>query len=1153
MHSIPVPQRRARAAILALVAIVAALWGLFVLQSGANALTITAITPVNDVAGAVNAAYDISYSTPTSGSTSSIIVVFPAGYTIGATATVQNAAGTAGKITNNGTDENPATVSTNPGTRTVTVSFGPSALSANSTFFRIVTGITNPTSAGVTGTFSITTNAPGETPDADNTVTIVAGAASATTSTISGGGPVIANGVDTSAITITLRDANSNLIAGVTPTFSATGTGNTNGACSASNASGVSSCTLASTVAQVKTIETATPVVTTGGATVTFDAGTASATTSTITGTGPVIANGVATSAITTTLRDAANNAVAGVTPTFSATGTGNTNGACSVSNASGVSSCTLASTVAQVKTIEIATPVVTTGGATVTFASGSVSATTSTISGSGPVTANGVATSAITITLRDGSSNLIAGVTPTFSATGTGNTNGACGVSNASGVSSCTLASTVAQLKTIEIATPVVTTGGATVTFVAGAASPTTSTISGSSPVTANGVATSAITITLRDANSNLVAGVTPTFSATGTGNTNGACGASNASGVSSCTLASSVAQVKTIEIATPVVTTGGATVSFVAGSASGGTSTITGVSGVQADGVSTSTITITLRDASSNAVAGVTPTFTASGSGNSLGACSAGTASGVSTCTLSSSVAQVKTLGIATPVVTSAGATVTFIAGAVSAANSTISGTSPVVADGVATSTVTVTLLDGLANPVVGVSPTFSATGSGNSYGACSATNGLGVATCTLASTAVGPKALSIATPVTQSGSSVTFVVGPPSASTSTIFGSGPIPANGVTPSMVTITLLDVTANPVSGVVPTFSASGAGNAYSACTASNASGVSSCTMTSTVNGTKVLSIVTPVGVAGGSVLVASSTTAVTSSNNPALNGAVVTFTVTVTAAAPGSATPTGAITLRDGAVVVATLPLAGGQAAYTANLLSAGNHLMTAQYTGSSTLAASTSATLDQLVASFGAPLPFVPTAVPTAPPAASPTASPTAAPTSSPTAGTPTQAPPTQAPPTTTPPTAAPSPTVGANPSTSLLQPVLAGATRVEVASQAGFKIGDTIRFGAGLPNQEDNTIAGFGSFILATPLKYAHAAGELVTKVAAAPVETPVPPAKPESGPPTPVAPSTGSTSGPAGSSSSRMPIIGLGILMLVLSAIGAAGVRARSRRQ
>src|SRR5207245_2868198 len=251
-----------------------------------------------------------------------------------------------------------------------------------------------------------------------------------------------------------------------------------------------------------------------------------------------------------------------------------------------------------------------------------------------------------------------------------------------------------------------------------------------------------------------------------TDTGSTNvyGACAATNASGVSTCTLASTKAEVKTLSIATPVERKSGVE-GLTAGPAAGANSTITGTSPVVANGVATSTVTITLMDASSNPVAGVTPILSATdtGSTNVYGACAATNASGVSTCTLASTKAEIKTLSIATPVV-QGGGTVTFTAGSAAAANSTITGTSPVVANGVATSAVTITLKDALSNPGSGVAPGFSATdtGSTNVYGACSATNASGASTCTLASTKAEIKTLSIATPVLKTGGTVTFTAG-------------------------------------------------------------------------------------------------------------------------------------------------------------------------------------------------------------------------------------------------------------------------------------------------------------------------------------------------------------------------------------------------------
>ncbi len=96
---------------------------------------------------------------------------------------------------------------------------------------------------------------------------------------------------------------------------------------------------------------------------------------------------------------------------------------------------------------------------------------------------------------------------------------------------------------------------------------------------------------------------------------------------------------------------------------------------------------------------------------------------------------------------------------------ANSTISGTGPVVADGVATSTIAITLKDSSGTAVDGVTPTFSGTGSYNSYGPCSATDLSGVSTCTLASTKAEVKTLAITSPAMTPAptGTVSFIPGP------------------------------------------------------------------------------------------------------------------------------------------------------------------------------------------------------------------------------------------------------------------------------------------------------------------------------------------------------------------------------------------------------
>ena len=484
---------------------------------------------------------------------------------------------------------------------------------------------------------------------------------------------------------------------------------------------------------------------------------TSSPVVATISSTSNVIANNTATATITITLTQTGAPLV-GTTPSFSATGSGNSLGSCSASDGGGVSTCTLRSTKAETKTLKVTSPS-SSATASTTFISGSPSASTSTISNTGITVADGVASANVVVTVLDPYSNPVAGQTPTFSATNTGGSNvyGTCSTSNASGVSTCSLKSLKAEIKSLQLLTPVSVAGGNAV-FIGAAPVAINSSIIGTSPVAADGVTASTITISLKDVNNNPSSGYTPSFTATNTGgsNTYGACSPSDLTGISTCTLRSTTPETKTLSIATPFVKTGG-TVEFTSMSSGpvAANSTISGSGTVVADGVDSSTIIITLRDNANAGVAGITPTFAATdtSSTNVYGSCSVSNASGVSTCSLKSTVAEIKSLSIVTPVA-KIGSSVTFIAGAASASNSTITGSSPVVADGSANSTITILLKDTFGNTVSGTTPTFTATdtGTSNVYSACSVSDAIGISTCTLSSLVAESKTLQLLTPVSK-----------------------------------------------------------------------------------------------------------------------------------------------------------------------------------------------------------------------------------------------------------------------------------------------------------------------------------------------------------------------------------------------------------------
>src|SRR5207253_10623179 len=80
----------------------------------------------------------------------------------------------------------------------------------------------------------------------------------------------------------------------------------------------------------------------------------------------------------------------------------------------------------------------------------------------------------------------------------------------------------------------------------------------------------------------------------------------------------------------------------------------------------------------------------------------------------------------------------------------------------------------------------------------------------------------------------------------------------------------------------------------------------------------------------------AGSATTVSSSANPSVFLQSVTFTATVTASAPGSGTPTGTVTFKDGTATLGTGTLSAGKATLTLANLSLGLHNVTATYGGS-------------------------------------------------------------------------------------------------------------------------------------------------------------------------------------------------------------------------
>ena len=84
---------------------------------------------------------------------------------------------------------------------------------------------------------------------------------------------------------------------------------------------------------------------------------------------------------------------------------------------------------------------------------------------------------------------------------------------------------------------------------------------------------------------------------------------------------------------------------------------------------------------------------------------------------------------------------------------------------------------------------------------------------------------------------------------------------------------------------------------------------------------------------------------------NPSVYGQVVTFTVTVAAAAPNAYTPTGTVSFSDGSVPLGTSTLAHGTASVSSSSLTVGSHPVTATYSGDGNFMTSSWAAVNQVV----------------------------------------------------------------------------------------------------------------------------------------------------------------------------------------------------------
>ncbi|MBF0722994.1 invasin domain 3-containing protein [Sanguibacter inulinus] len=626
-------------------------------------------------------------------------------------------------------------------------------------------------------------------------------------------GTAVADGVDSLSATVTARNAAGGLVAGVALVVSvAPGASPASTTCTTS-AAGTCSVPVTSTTPGTYQVSA-----TLGGAavqgspaSVTFVAGPADATTSTISASvAELVADNASQSEITVQLRDSLGHPLTTSGGTVAIATSEGTVGP-TTDNGDGTYSAILtAPSEVSVATVSFTLDaVVGARTTTVTFVPGDASPARSTIVAADPtLVADGAATTEVTVTLLDGFDNpLTASGGDVVVATSAGTVSGTTDNGDGTYISTLTAPTTTGTAVLSFTVDGTQATATTEVGLVAGPVDLTLSTITADPvAITADGTSTAVATVQLRDAAGNAVTtGGGDVVVSSDLGTLTGTVDQGNG------TYTSTLTSTTTPGTATLTFTVDGvegsarATVDLVVGSADPTTSTIdASPTSIVADGTSTSAITVRLRDSQGTALetsGGVVVVSTDLGSVSATTDNGDGTYSAVLT---SSSTTGAATLGFAIgdDEATST-ASVAFVPGPVDLGLSEISANpTEILADGSSTSLVSVQLKDAQGNTIVGSTDVVSIT---TDLGTVTATTavGDGLHTATLtSSTTAGTATLGYAVGgIDAPGTAqVELLVGAVDLAASTIVATpDSIVADGTSTSQLVVQLRDTNGNPL------------------------------------------------------------------------------------------------------------------------------------------------------------------------------------------------------------------------------------------------------------------------------------------------------------------------------------------------------------------
>ena len=715
----------------------------------------------------------------------------------------------------------------------------------------------------------------------------------------------LANGSETNSVKATVTDAQGNLLAGQVVNFSADN-GATIAASGTTGADGTVTMTLTSTVAGDATV-TASINGSSRNVNVTFvaDTGTAQIADGALERViNDALANNIATNSVKATVTDAQGNLLAGQVVNFSADN-GATIAASGTTGSDGTVTMTLTSTVAGDATVT----------ASINNSSRSVSVTFTADAGTAQLAdgalevvdtgarADGETTNSVKATVTDAQGNLLAGQVVNFSVNN-GATIAASGTTGADGTVLMTLTSTVAGDATVT-ASINGSSRSVSVTFIADAS--TAQIADGAlerviNGALADGSTPNSVKATVTDANGNILAGQSVSFSADN-GATIAASGTTGSDGTVTMTLTSRVVGDSTVT-ASINNSSESVEVTFVADT---GTAQIAAGAlevvdtGARADGETTNRVKATVTDARGTPLPDQVVNFSAD---NGATIAASGTTNGAGTITMSLTSLVAGDVTVTASINgSSRSVNVTFVADTNSAQLTVTADTGEAAAaNGTATRTVTATLTDGNSNPLQNQAVSFTVDGGPAFSGEASGTTGNdGTVTVALTSTVAGSFTVSgTATDLSLSGSAeVAFTADASTARLIIETSSDTKTANGTATHPVTLKVEDARGNPLTSVHnvtlsvpadgPLFSSN---NAATLSTSTDSNGELEVSLTSLVAGTFTVS-----ARLGSSAAVSAQVTFAADINSAQMT---VTADTGEAAAANGRATRTVTATLTD-------------------------------------------------------------------------------------------------------------------------------------------------------------------------------------------------------------------------------------------------------------